>query len=197
MVWSQSSISVSKQMCFYVLLAPKPWFDTLNLNFSPFDVFPSPNVSKIPAKHRQVFLWHIYEMITDCFLTCVCLFTADSLDLWLMDNVFSIVVLDGDVDVTSAITALKRPSGHGNLHPPCGLGLCSVPPTRTNSACFSLSQASCLWLHIAHSLLSLSPSKAPPVPSCVLSFPSFCRHFVSIYLRRWSEKWAWEKLGLL
>lgn len=111
---------------------------------------------------------------------------------------------DGDPDVTSAIAALKRPPGHGNLRPPCVLGPCSVPPTRTNSTCFSLSQSSCLCHHIAlpflhHSLFSLSLFIAPPFPSSAL-FPTLYPHdgyFINIYLRLWSEKLAWERQGLL
>lgn len=112
---------------------------------------------------------------------------------------------DGDPDVTSAIAALKRPPGHGNLHPPCGLGPCSVPPTRTNSTCFSLSQSSCLCHHIAlchsciiHSSLSLTIHRSSFSPFCSLSHPLppqwlFYKHLFEAV--KW--KWAWEKQGLL
>lgn len=100
---------------------------------------------------------------------------------------------DGDPDFTSAIAALKRPPEHGNLRPPCDLGPCSVPPTRTNSTCFSLCQSSATTLLYAipasFTLLSLSLPIAPPFPSSAL-FPTLFPHngyFINIYLRLWSE----------
>ncbi len=114
------------------------------------------------------------EMITGLFYLHMCVdFTADSLDPWLMDNVFSILVLAGWGPRRHICHCCSQEAPRA-WEPPSSLwpGPCSVPPTRTNSTCFSLSQSSCLCHHnaLCHSCIIHSSLSHTHYPSLLL-FP--------------------------
>lgn len=98
MVWSQMGTSVSKHICSYALLALNSWSDTFNLNFSPFHVFSTPKFPELWVLNIDGSFYGMFMLWDDngTFYLYMCVdLTVDLLDPWLMDNVFSILVLAG------------------------------------------------------------------------------------------------------
>lgn len=125
-------------------------------------------------------------------------FTADSLELWLMDNVFSIVVLAGwgprrHICHCCSQEAPRAWEPRSSLW--SGTLLCPSHPHQFSmflSLSFPVSATTLLYAILTSlTLLSLTLSIALPFPCSVLFFTTPCPHngyFISIYLKNGHEK---------